>query len=455
MNHPNGLKPKQIFQVSELTANIKSLLEEKFSIFWIAGEISNLSKPVSGHFYFSLKDRYAQIKAVMFRGQNRRLNFIPENGMQIIALGRISIYEPKGIYQIIIEHLEPKGVGALQIAFEQLKEKLSKEGLFDPVHKKPIPLLPKKICIITSPTGAVIHDIITIATRRFPNLHIQILPVSVQGGAAEKEIVDAISFVNSELNPDVAILARGGGSLEDLWVFNTESVARAIFSSIIPIISAIGHETDYTISDFVADLRAPTPSAAAELLIPVKMDMVQQIKSKKNRLEVLIKQCIERSRYQIVVISGRLIDPKKAVEDFRIKIDDLCDKMIKILSYRVQSQFEKLSYPIKFLGSTRLYDQIKRNNEKLKQIHSNLMKSIIFYTNKNRFYLSKTIEKMNALNPTAILERGYSITRKITDKTIVRDSAVVSIGENLEIILAKGILSCNVEGKSSHVQKDI
>ena len=455
MNHRNDSKLQQIYQVSELTANIKSLLEEKFSIIWITGEISNFSKPVSGHYYFSLKDRHAQINAVMFRGQNRRLNFIPENGMQITALGRISIYEPRGTYQLIIEHLEPKGIGALQIAFEQLKEKLSQEGLFDHSFKKPIPFLPQKICIITSPTGAVVHDIIKIATRRFPNLYIQILPVSVQGDHAEKEIADAIAFMNSTLDSDLAILARGGGSIEDLWAFNTESVARAIFSSIIPVISAVGHETDFTISDFVADLRAPTPSAAAELVLPVKMDLLHKIESKKKQLEIFIKQCREQKRYQALELSNRLINPKKTAEDFRLKIDDLCNQMVKTLSYHVKHKFEQLALQKKCLYSTRFHDQVKRNKEILEQNHFNSLKSIDFYITKNRFNLLETTGKMNALNPIAILERGYSITRKITDKKIIKDSETVSIGENLEIILAKGILNCNVEGKSSHVKKDI
>ncbi|MFO7557852.1 MAG: exodeoxyribonuclease VII large subunit [Desulfobacterales bacterium] len=455
MNHWNGSLPRQIYQVSELTANIKSLLEEKFSIIWITGEISNLSKPVSGHYYFSLKDRSAQINAVMFRNQNRRLNFIPENGMQITALGRISVYEPRGTYQIIIEHLEPKGVGALQIAFEQLKEKLSREGLFDPSIKKPIPLLAEKICVITSSTGAVVHDIIKIATRRFPNIFIQILPVSVQGDSAEREIADAIAFMNANLDSDVAILARGGGSIEDLWAFNTETVARAIFSSNIPIVSAVGHETDYTISDFVADFRAPTPSAAAELLTPVKTDMLHHIESKRNQLGALMQQRVKQCRHQIRELSSRLSNPKKTAENFRLKIDDLCNQMVKTLSFHFRYQSDQFSFQKKRLASSRFRDQVKKNKEKLKQNYSNIFKSMDLCITRNRFRLLEATGKMNALSPIAVLERGYSITRKIINKKIIQDSEAVSIGEHLEIILAKGILTCNVEGKSSHVKKDI
>jgi len=267
---------KKIYSVSQLTENIKSILEDNFPFIWISGEISNFKSPVSGHYYFTLKDSQAQINAIMFRGQNRNLKFFPEDGMKITGFGRISVYQPRGAYQIIMEYIEPDGIGALQIEFEQLKIKLSQEGLFDEIHKKEIPFLPEKIALITSPTGSVVHDMIRVLHRRFPGVGISIIPVKVQGDDSVEQIVDAIIWLNKLKNADVAILARGGGSLEDLQAFNSEDVARAIFKSNIPIISAIGHETDYTISDFVADLRAPTPSVAAELAVAVKSDLFQQ-----------------------------------------------------------------------------------------------------------------------------------------------------------------------------------
>jgi len=264
---------KNIYTVSQLNSDIKLLLEDSFPFIWISGEISNCKMPGSGHLYFTLKDENSQINCVMFRGQNQNLTFDLEGGLSITGLGRISLYEPRGTYQVIFEYLEPKGIGALQIAFEQLKDRLSSEGLFDSKYKKPLPFLPKKISLITSPTGAVVHDILKIISRRFPNLFIEIVPVKVQGDNSDKEIVQALELLNTINDSDVIIMARGGGSLEDLNAFNSENVARAVFSVKIPIVSAIGHETDFTISDFVADLRAPTPSAAAELVVPSKDEL--------------------------------------------------------------------------------------------------------------------------------------------------------------------------------------
>ena len=266
---------QKVYTISELNADIKWLLEERFPFVWIIGEVSNFRIPASGHFYFTLKDEFSQLNAVMFRGQQQKLRFQPEDGMNITGLGRLSVYEPRGTYQIILEYMEPAGIGALQIAYEKLKAQLAEEGLFDEKHKKPIPFLPQKIALITSPSGAVVHDMLNIINRRFPNVHIQIYPVKVQGDGAEDEIVDALALLNQSADVDVTIVARGGGSLEDLQTFNVERVARSVFESHIPVISAVGHETDFTITDFVADLRASTPSAAAELAVPVKNELLR------------------------------------------------------------------------------------------------------------------------------------------------------------------------------------
>ena len=263
----------QIYTVSKLTAQIKTLLEDRFPFVWITGEVSNFRSPSSGHFYFVLKDATAQIQAVMFRGQNQMLKFALEDGMNVTGLGRINVYEPRGTYQIVLEYLEPKGVGALQAAFEQLKAKLAIEGLFADTHKRQIPFLPREIALVTSPTGAVVHDMLNILNRRFPTIPVWVYPVRVQGDGAENEIASALDDLSKRSDLDIIILARGGGSLEDLQAFNSEGVARAVFTSEIPIISAIGHETDYTIVDFVADLRAPTPSAAAELAVAIKTEL--------------------------------------------------------------------------------------------------------------------------------------------------------------------------------------
>jgi len=392
---------QKIYTVSGLTADIKELLENNFPMVWITGEISNFRVPASKHFYFTLKDENSQISAVMFGGQHRHLKFTPEDGMSITGMGRISLYPPRGNYQIIFEYLEPKGIGSLQVAFEQLKARLAAEGLFDKEYKKPLPFLPKKISVITSSTGAVIHDILKIIGRRFPNIHIEIIPVKVQGEGSENEIVAGLELLNCRGDSDLAILARGGGSLEDLQSFNSEKVARAIFESKIPIISAIGHETDFTIADFVADLRAPTPSAAAELAVPLKDELVQKCDRRFIALKNSFNRYIQHRRNILNHLIKRLANPKRKIEDLRIRLDDMTQRLIRIFV----------------------------NNIRQKQEH------LLWRT-----------ERLNALNPKAILARGYSITRRLPDKSVVTDSESVSKEENLEIILAKGGLICRVEG---------
>ena len=275
---------REILTVTELTRQVQDILEATFDQLWVEGEISNLRRPASGHLYFTLKDKDSQIRAVLFRPVARGLKFDLEDGMHIVCRARMNVYRPRGEYQLILDFAEPRGVGALQIAFEQLKAKLQAEGLFEAVHKKPIPYLPSRIGVITSPSGAVIRDILNITKRRFPSVGILIAPVRVQGAEAPAEIVEALHHLNEMPGIDVIIVARGGGSLEDLMAFNSEAVARAIFASRIPVISAVGHEIDFTIADFVADLRAPTPSAAAELVVPMRAELTQQMRALTARL---------------------------------------------------------------------------------------------------------------------------------------------------------------------------
>ena len=283
--HGEPVEPcPKIFSISELTKQIRSLLETSYAEVWVAGEISNFKAHTNGHFYFTLKDDKAQINAVMFRGSNSRLAFRPEDGMKVVCHGRLTVYEARGQYQIVVDHIEPKGIGALQMAFEQLKKKLGKEGLFEAARKRPLPFLPKKIGVVTSPTGAAIRDILNILRRRHPGVAVLLVPVKVQGDGAKEEIAEAIGLLNAREDIDVMIVGRGGGSIEDLWAFNEEIVARAIFSSKIPVISAVGHEIDFTIADFTADVRAPTPSAAAELVVPRKQDLEASLQNMRERL---------------------------------------------------------------------------------------------------------------------------------------------------------------------------
>ena len=399
---------QKIYTISQLTADIKEMLENRFPFIWVCGEISNFRIPASGHFYFTLKDELSQISAMMFRGQNRSLKFIPEDGMTVTGLGRLSLYEPRGTYQIIFEYLEPKGLGALQASFEQLKARLSAEGLFDEENKKPIPFLPRKIAVITSPTGAVIHDIINIVSRRFANVHIEIFPVRVQGEGAAQDIVSAIQLMNLRADADVAILARGGGSLEDLSAFNTETVSRAIFASKIPMISAVGHETDFTIADFVADMRAPTPSAAAELVVPLKDELRRRILELESALKHRIYTQIERYRNVLSDMSKRLIHPQKNIQMLRLKLDEITERLIFQMNKHLIQQRERLFW--------------------------------------------KT-DRLNNLSVFTVLSRGYGIVRTVPKAVIVKDADAVEIGGEIEILLEKGALRCRVEGKSSWQNK--
>lgn len=293
------LKEKQILKVSELTKDIKLILENTLGVVWVEGEISNLRRPSSGHIYFTLKDEFSQIRCVVFRQQSSGIKFQLKDGLKVVVFARLSVYEQGGIYQLYINLIEPKGKGSFQLAFEQLKERLFKEGLFDAEHKKPLPFLPKAIGIITSATGAVVRDMIHVLEQRFDNFVVTIYPVRVQGKGAKEEITEAIEYFNTKDDIDVIILGRGGGSIEDLWAFNEEAVARAIFKSQIPIVSAVGHETDYTIADFVSDVRAPTPSRAAELVIPQKRDLYQRIKDCMLQLNRSLKDFIPQHQQRL------------------------------------------------------------------------------------------------------------------------------------------------------------
>lgn len=441
MDHPF----RYILTVSELTNEIKDILEMEFPDLWVEGEVSNLRFPSSGHIYFTLKDDYSQIRAVIFRLQAKPLKFDLEDGLHVICHGRLSLYEKKGEYQLILDSIEPKGIGALQLAFLQLKERLQREGLFDLIHKKPLPYLPEKIGIITSPVGAVIKDMIQIIHRRFENMHIIIYPVRVQGEGASQEICEAIEYFNKQREVDVIILGRGGGSIEDLAPFNEEIVARAIYHSKIPIVSAVGHETDYTISDFVADLRAPTPSAAAELVVKEKYEIKKMIKHLCERLEGVIFKILDEEKLEVNHLKDRLISPKKKIEEYFLRVDDLFNRARILTTWNFNRKKEKLIHlrdgllirtPIKRVEHLRL-----RLSEGERRIFQNLRYAIEI--KKQR--LDGILGKLESLSPVSILQRGYSITRRIPSLKILRDASQVKAGEKVEVKLYKGKLYCSVE----------
>jgi exodeoxyribonuclease VII large subunit len=455
MNSHLGSPDRHIYTVSELTQKIKSVLEATYPFVWLVGEISNFRLPSSGHYYFTLKDAGSQIGAVMFRAQNRTLKFRPEDGLSVIAMGRLNVYEPKGIYQIIIEYLEPEGVGVLQLAFEQLKARLAAEGLFDDRFKQSLPFLPGKIAVITSPTGAVIRDILHVIHRRYPNMAVEIAPVRVQGEGAAEEIAEALNLLNERDNAEVIVVARGGGSLEDLQPFNSEVAARAIFSSHIPVVSAVGHETDFTIADFAADVRAPTPSAAAELIVPVKEDLARVVEQALGALKTALFQRLRLLKEQTLQVSRRLIHPRRQIADYRLRLDDASERMLRGLSRELIKMRDHLDVMDGRLLRSSPLSLVEELNVTLKYNLETLFSTMQFYLQSRRGSLGTTVASLNALNPLAILERGYSVIRALPDYAIVKDVQLVHVGQQVEVTLSRGGMLCRVERKREHGQADI
>jgi exodeoxyribonuclease VII large subunit len=438
-------KTGHIYTVSKLTREIKSLLEDTYPFLWVTGEISNYAVPASGHSYFTLKDQQAVIKGVMFKNHKINLRFKPENGMKIIGLARLTLYEPRGSYQLIFEHLEPEGAGSMQVAFEQLKKKLSKKGLFDDRYKKPIPFLPSKISVITSGTGAAVKDIINVAQRRFSNCCLEIIPVKVQGDESENEICNAIDLVNQYQRSDLIILARGGGSLEDLCAFNSEAVANAIFNSYIPIITGIGHETDYTIADFVGDLRAPTPSAAAELALPDKNSLVRKIFDLQERLNLALNKKTSVLHQTVLDLISRLKSPRTIVYDFRFSLEDYESRLINMMKHYIQYHKERLNWLSRELY---LRQPLKQIADHRKHVQTLLDSFIHNFQKKIQIMKANHLEldsKLQALNPKAVLKRGYSISRFVSDKKVITNSSDVNVKDQIEVILSKGRLITRVE----------
>ncbi|HCX89000.1 MAG: exodeoxyribonuclease VII large subunit [Deltaproteobacteria bacterium CG12_big_fil_rev_8_21_14_0_65_43_10] len=431
-------KSLDILTVSELTRQIRLQLESSFDSVWVEGEISNLRSPSSGHLYFTLKDENSQIKTVVFRSHMRFLKFEIKDGIQVISRGRVSVYEPRGDYQLIVDYIEPKGVGALQLAYEQLKERLKSEGLFDNSHKKPLPLLPRKIGLVTSSSGAAVQDMINIILRRFPSIEILILPVRVQGEGASSEIAHAIEELNRISGIDVMIVGRGGGSLEDLWAFNEEIVARAIYHSDIPVISAVGHEIDFTISDFVADLRAPTPSAAAELVVPNKSELVSYLENWMGRLENLVFQSLESNRNKLGFLEKRLSDPRRRIDDFRLRIDDIFNHLSVNTSNLLRRKAEQLERKKDALISRSPKGRIGELKNFVSQLNKEIDVHIRHYLGNQRHRFERSLEGLDRLSPLNVLRRGYSITRALPDYSILKDVKGLKVGDRINVKLHRG-----------------
>jgi exodeoxyribonuclease VII large subunit len=440
----NNQSPK-IYTVSQLTEEIQGLIEERFDFVWVEGEISNFSAPSSGHYYMVLKDEKAQIRAVMFRLQSRYLRFLPENGMKVIAQGRIGIYAPKGEYQIILDYLEPMGVGALALAFEQLKKKLASQGIFDKEIKKPLPYLPQRVAVITSPTGAAIRDFLNVIRRRFANIDITVVPVRVQGNEAASDIVKALQLVNEQLNIDVIVLTRGGGSLEDLWAFNEEELALAIRRSRIPVVSAVGHEIDLTISDLAADFRAPTPSAAAELLVVEKETLIDRLRKMKHQLTSGIFLTIKYQTQELEHLVNGLLDPRKRIADTWMRLDEIHSRLAREMNMIMRDRKTRLNADGQSLllhSPTHIMSSIKQKLDFQKTSLNRALKNCL---EKKQMALSLLEKGINDLNPLSILKRGYSITRKLPEETVLRDASGVQKGDHVQVILSEGGIKCQVE----------
>jgi exodeoxyribonuclease VII large subunit len=435
---------RRILTVSELTLLVRDSLERAFSDIWLEGEISNLRSPGSGHLYFTLKDSVTQIRAVLFRAQAQRLRFALKEGLHVIVRGRVTVYEPRGEYQVVIEAAEPKGIGALQLAFEQLKEKLAAEGLFDPARKRPLPFLPRCVGVVTSPTGAAIRDILTILRRRCPLTHVLIHPVPVQGEAAADQIAHAIGSLNRTGRVDVIIVGRGGGSWEDLWAFNEEAVVRAIAASAVPIVSAVGHETDYTLADFAADLRAPTPSAAAEAVVPVLDELVETLGHLIARQRQAMRSRVHAVRHALVSRSGVLPCVQLRLQREAQRLDDMAARLtmhVRNLSavsrqrlYRYCAGLDQCSPRVRLRGAWVLVSQLTKRAEQ----------RMLGLVALRRQALRTLGAGLQGLSPLAVLARGYGIVQRVPDGRVIHAADEVAAGDEVTARLAKGRLLCQV-----------
>lgn len=446
----NFLPERRIYRVSELTRRIREKLEAEFADVWVEGEVSNFRAAPSGHLYFTLKDATAQLRCICLRAQTRYLKFRPEDGLQVTARGRVSVYEPRGEYQFYVELLEPRGLGALQLAFEQLKQRLAAEGLFDPARKKPLPRLPRRIGIITSPRGAVIQDMIRILRRRHENLHLLIYPVRVQGEGAADEMVAALRFFHQPpprgTPVDVLILARGGGSLEDLWAFNEEKLARAIAASTIPVISAVGHETDYTIADFVADLRAPTPSAAAELVIETQQQLEEQIAGWEEALRRVIRYHLLQRRQQLTEwMAHRGFQTLRAVvAQMAQRSDEATARLLEAAREGLRRARRRWEEPRAFLQHFDLRGRQERARFQWSRQTTALGHRMRLLLVGKRARLEPLLAKLEHLSPRRILERGYAIVFDSAGN-VVKQAVEVSPGQPITVQLSQGRLGAQVE----------
>jgi exodeoxyribonuclease VII large subunit len=441
---------RRIFSVSDLVGTVRTALEREYTDVWIGGEISNYRPADSGHLYFTLKDGEAQLRVVMFRTQARLLRFRPDNGMEVVARGRVTIYESRGELQLIAEYLEPKGAGALQIAFEQLKAKLAAEGLFEQSRKRSIPILPRSIGVITSPRGAAIHDMLNVLRRRHATARLLIYPAQVQGESAAGEVASGIRYFNKSGKVDVIVIARGGGSLEDLAAFNNEALARVIASSELPIISAIGHETDFTIADFVSDMRAATPSAAAEMVISARQQLEEQIGSLTRRLEhgIRYRLMLNRQRFQELGEHRAVLRMSDAIRRREQRLDELSTRLVgleKDLLQGFRRRLELAAVRVRHHDLRRVFQGLQKGLQSISAQLPRAMRNVLFSRRARWEQLSVRLE---GLSPLKILERGYAVVFDPSGK-LLSDVSQVSVGDMVNVRLARGGLDAKVVKKEA------
>ncbi|WP_455384352.1 exodeoxyribonuclease VII large subunit [Acidihalobacter prosperus] len=438
---------REIYTVSRLNLEARGLLEGRFPLIWVEGELSNVSSPASGHVYFTLKDPHAQVRAAMFRNRNRHLTFTPKAGLQVLVRARVSLYEARGDYQLIVEHMEEAGEGALRRAFEELKNRLAAEGLFEAERKQPPPAYPRCLGVITSPTGAALRDVLSVLARRFPALPVYVYPVSVQGAGAAPSIVAALTRANRERRCDTLLLVRGGGSLEDLWAFNEESVARAVAASEIPVVCGVGHETDITIADFAADVRAPTPSAAAELVSQDAAQLQRRLGSLMESLTLRMRARVEQRNRQLESLQGRLArqHPLRRLQQHAQRVDELELRLRQGLRRQQLLRDSRLQTLQARLAARSPALTLSAQAKRLEQLRQALHRAMQERMNRERNRLAALSRTLSAISPLATLQRGYAIALVPGSLEPLRDAGRANIDERIELRLARGRLFCRVE----------
>ena len=441
---------QEIISVSEINKRAKSILEENFPFVWIQGEVSNFFSAASGHWYFSLKDETSEIRCAMFTNKNHHITFEPKDGDHLVLNGTLSIFEGRGQYQIIVEHIELAGEGALLKAFEELKKKLQLEGLFDDSIKRQLPAYPKNIAVVTSPDGAVIQDIINVLDRRSPFLDLTVVPTLVQGEKAAPLICDALNKVGKLKKVDVVILARGGGSIEDLWAFNNEEVARAIVNCPTPIISAVGHETDFTISDFVSDLRAPTPSIAAEIISQPYSELIETLEGYQNYISRSVISQIDLQRTQITNLIKRIRHPGDKLREISQKLDYVETALIQNINQEISFKKNGLNLKDLSLQQNSPQNKIKEAKVYLQNASKDLLKALKLEIERKSTVLAEIVATLQAVSPLSVLSRGYSIISTEPDGKILSSSNQVEIGQTISAILSKGSIKAEIKSKDEN-----